>query len=51
MSVVAERTGRSPDEVAATLLDGPVSSPEDLVRLSRALDDLHSEVLHVQPTA
>ncbi len=45
VSAVAAKTGRMPQEVRNTLVDGRVGTPDELLVLSRALDDLHSEVL------
>lgn len=51
VDAISSRTGRDPDEVRSILCDSPVDTTSQLVALSRALDDLHSEVLNVQPTA
>lgn len=45
-AVIAERTGRDATAVAR-LLDGPVESEADLVTLTRELDSLRQEALHV----
>jgi hypothetical protein len=51
VAVVAARTGRPTDEVAAALSDGPVASAESLVRLTHTLDAIRQEVLHGHPVA
>ena len=51
VTVVAARSGRSPDEVAPVLLDGPVGSAGALIRLTHSLDALRQEVLHGHPVA
>ena len=47
--VVAARTGRPAEQVAAALSDGPVGSAESLVRLTHTLDAMRQEVLHGHP--
>lgn len=46
-TVVAQRSGRAPDEVHAALADSHVPDSESLVRLARTLDALRQEVLDV----
>lgn len=48
---VAARCRRDPAEVRRILFDDPVDTTEQLIRLSRELDELHTEVPDVQPTA
>jgi hypothetical protein len=50
-AVVADRTGRDRDAVAAALLDGPVGTAEELVRLTNSIDAIRQEVLHGHPVA
>jgi hypothetical protein len=45
--LVAERSGRDPDEVLAVLSSRPVESPTDLVRLVDDLESIRLELLHV----
>lgn len=46
VDVVATRTGRDRQAVAAVLLDAPVGSAAGLVDLCRSIDELRQEVLH-----
>lgn len=46
VEVTARRTGRSVDEVAATLTGHPVDDADQLVRLAARLDALREEILH-----
>lgn len=46
---VAERTGRSPAEVAAALFDEPAPADVDLVQLAHRLDAIRQEALDDQP--
>ncbi len=45
VSVVANRSGRDPEHVAAALADAPVTTAEALVRLADSLSDIRQEVL------
>ncbi len=51
VAAISSRTGRDPDELGRLLYGSSVDTNSELVALSRALDELHSEVLDVQPTA
>lgn len=45
VAVVSARSGREADRIAAILADGPIDSPEALVRLADSLSDIRQEVL------
>lgn len=45
VAVVSARSGLEADHVLAVLADGPIDSPEALVRLANALSDIRQEVL------
>jgi hypothetical protein len=47
--LVARRTGRDPDEVAALLGGTPVRTAGDLVRFANTIDSIRTEVLDGQP--
>ena len=49
LSALVARTGRDATELAKLLHDAAVTDAGQLVTLSRALDDLESEVTDVQP--
>jgi hypothetical protein len=51
VALVAARTGRDPEQVADALLDRPVGSPDELVRLANTIDAIRQEVLHGHPVA
>lgn len=48
VSAVAARSGRDPGALHALLFGGAISTTEDLISLSRSLDELELEVLDVQ---
>lgn len=48
-ALVAARTGREPEQVAAALTDSPVDSAVALIRLTNTIDAIRQEVLHGHP--
>ena len=51
VAVVVSRTGRDAGEVGAALLDHPVGSAEELVRIANTIDAIRQEVLHGHPVS